>query len=136
MILYKSFKLKKLLIVKTVIKPVKIWSGAFGCIDKNCSNKFNLIITSYLNIENSTSGELIVNFDGPYIHKEFVGKSMRCHGERRIEQTKIIMIDGVTNTLSSNTIYNREMLTKGLLIIYISYLIKIEMVNCKKYYFS
>ena len=75
-----------------------------------------------MNIVNSTSGELIVNFDGPYIHKEFVGKSMRCHGERRIEQTKIIMIDGVTNTLSSNTINNREMLTKGLFIIYEQYL--------------
>ena len=63
--------------------------------------------------KNATSGELLVQIKGNFIHRDFLEKILRCHGNKRKEQTNILIQDGVTNTISSNIIENRKTNTKG-----------------------
>ncbi len=72
-----------------------------------------MTINSCSMFKNATSGELLVQIKGNFIHRDFLEKILRCHGNKRKEQTNILIQDGVTNTISSNIIENRKTNTKG-----------------------
>lgn len=69
-------------------------------------------MNSCFKIQLSESAELLINIDGEYVHEDYVKKTLRIHGHKRKEQTNVLMIEGVTNTLSSNIIVNAKTKTK------------------------
>lgn len=81
------------------------WSGVYYCIE--CQKKFTCKINQNINEENLTLVKIEIIFNESKSHECFIKKAVRCSGEQRNEQKKNIMVDGLTNSLSSNVIYNQ-----------------------------
>lgn len=85
----------------------KIWSGNYKCIDSACGIVYKMNIKSNSCFTSAEAGHLFVVYENISNHQT-IKKELRCHGIKRDNQKIILEIEGVTNTLSSNIIENKN----------------------------
>ena len=87
---------------------MKIWSGRYKCIDQMCTNIFCIYIESYSSIKTAKIGELTMKYEEKNFHDKCLVKTLRCHGNKRKEQTNELVQNGITNTRNTNMIENKR----------------------------
>jgi hypothetical protein len=74
-----------------------------------CVNKFKaFIVTTSNNFQDMDNGRFIMYHSTVNKHETFLSRTKRCHGSSRDIQKSQLAIDGITNTLSKNIIYNEH----------------------------